>query len=86
MPAVRGYFADGSIKYEEHFRYGWRHDAGDRPAIRKWRADGTVRSVRHYVDDLRVDDDGSGRRAQRRRGAAPRRSDVVASPGSRTKQ
>lgn len=86
VPAVRGYFADGTVKYEEHFRYGWRHDAGDRPAIRKWRADGSVRTVRHYLDDLRVDVDGPGRHAQRRGGADPRRSDVEASPGSRTKQ
>lgn len=56
VPAVRGFFADGQTKYEEHFRYGWRHDALGRPAIRKWRADGTLRSTRHYVDDLRVVD------------------------------
>lgn len=55
VPAVRGFFAGGGVKYEEHFRYGWRHDAGTQPAIRKWREDGTVRAVRHYVDDLRVD-------------------------------
>jgi hypothetical protein len=86
VPAVRGYFADGGIKYEEHFRYGWRHDAGDRPAIRKWRADGTLRTVRHYLDDLRVDRPVAVRRGQRKGGAEPRRSEVDASPGSRTKQ
>lgn len=86
VPAVRGYFADGGIKYEEHFRYGWRHDAGDRPAIRKWRADGTVRTVRHYLDDLRVDRNPGNRRAHRRGGADPSRSAVDASPTSLTKQ
>lgn len=55
VPAVRGYFANGNRKYEEHFRYGWRNDAGRRPAIRKWRADGSVRAVRHFIDDQRVD-------------------------------
>lgn len=55
VPAVRGFFADGGLKYAEHFRYGWRHDAGDVPAIRKWRADGTLRTSRRYMDDLRVD-------------------------------
>lgn len=66
VPAVRGYFANGAIKYEEHFRYGWRHDAGDRPAIRKWRADGSLRTARHYLDDLRVDLDPVDHRAHRR--------------------
>jgi hypothetical protein len=65
VPAVRGYFADGTLKYAEHFRYGWRHDAGDVPAIRKWRADGTVRTERHYLDDLRVDVDPVDHRARR---------------------
>ena len=86
VPAVRGYFADGAIKYEEHFRYGWRHDAGDRPAIRKWRADGTLRTVRHYLDDLRVDRDPSDRRAHRSGGGDPSRSVVEVSPVSLTKQ
>jgi hypothetical protein len=86
VAAVRGYFADGGLKYEEHFRYGWRHDSGDRPAIRKWRADGTVRVVRHYLDDLRVDRELEHRRAQRNGGAVPRRSVVEASSGRRTKQ
>lgn len=58
VPAVRGYFADGRMKYAEHFRYGWRQDADDQPAIRKWRADGSVRSERHYVDDVRIDRTG----------------------------
>jgi hypothetical protein len=54
VPAVRGYFVDGALRYAEHFRYGWRHDAGDRAAIRKWRADGSLRTTRHYLDDLRI--------------------------------
>jgi hypothetical protein len=86
VPAVRGYFADGAPKYMEHFRYGWRHDAGDRPAIRKWRADGTLRTERHYLDDLRVDGRPPSRRAHRRGSGDPSRSVVDASPGSRTKQ
>lgn len=98
VPAVRGYFADGALKYAEHFRYGWRHDDGDRPAIRKWRTDGTLRTERHYVDDVRVD--ATGRRRRRDTGAidptgragqssgvgSPMRSLVDASPGRRTKQ
>lgn len=89
VAAVRGYFADGAVKYAEHFRYGWRHDAGDRPAIRKWRADGSLRTVRHYLDDLRVDQDASGspiRRPHRSAAGEPSRSVVDSSPTSRTKQ
>ena len=54
-PAVVGYFADGSIKYREHYRYGRRHDAGDQPAITKWRNDGTIRTVHHYYEGLRIE-------------------------------
>lgn len=53
-PAVRGFFSDGSLRYAEHFRYGWRHDHGSTAAIRKWRADGSLRTERHYIDDQRV--------------------------------
>lgn len=81
VAAVRGYFSDGALKYAEHFRYGWRHDAGDQPAIRKWRADGSLRASRRYLDDVRID-----RRAQISGVGSPIRSLVDASPGSRTKQ
>jgi hypothetical protein len=54
-PAVRGFFANGAVKYEERYRYGRRHDARGRPAIVKWRLDGSVRSVRHYVEGQRFD-------------------------------
>lgn len=93
VAAVRGYFADGALKYAEHFRYGWRHDDGRLPAIRKWRADGTLRATRHYVDDVRVDETGRHRRRDLRptRGqssgaGSPMRSLVDASSGNRTKQ
>lgn len=53
--AVVGYFADGATKYREHYRYGRRHDAGDVPAITKWRNDGSVRTVHHYYEGLRIE-------------------------------
>ncbi len=53
-PAVRGYFADGTPRYVEHYRYGRRHDARESPAILRRRLDGTVRSVVHYHDGVRV--------------------------------
>lgn len=91
VPAVRGYFADGSLKYAEHFRYGWRHDAGEKPAIRKWRADGTLRSARRYLDDVRIDGRLARRphpdgRLQIKGVGSPIRELVDASPSSRTKQ
>lgn len=54
-PAVRGFFANGAIKYEERYRYGRRHDANGRPAIVKWRLDGSVRAERHYVEGQRFE-------------------------------
>jgi hypothetical protein len=54
VPAVRGYYADGTVHYEERFRYGRRHDSADAPAIVKWRNDGTVRTVHHYYEGLRL--------------------------------
>lgn len=55
QPAVEGFFADGSRKYREHYRYGRRHDSGDVPAITKWRNDGSVRTVHHYYEGLRIE-------------------------------
>lgn len=86
VAAVRGYFADGALKYEEHFRYGWRNDVDERPAIRKWRADGTLRSVRHYVDNRRVERPATARAPQRSGGGSPIRASVDVSPGNLTKQ
>ena len=54
-PAVRGFFADGSRRYEEHFRYGRRHDVAGRAAIIKWRLDGTKRTELHYYEGLRIE-------------------------------
>ncbi len=55
QPAVEGFFADGSRKYCEHFRYGRRHDSGDVAAITKWRNDGSVRTMHHYYEGLRIE-------------------------------
>ena len=55
MPAVQGFFAGGSRRYEEYFRYGRRHDYRGKPAITKWRLDGTVRAKWHYYEGLRVE-------------------------------
>ena len=55
VAAVRGYFSTGALKYAEHYRHGWRTDDGETPAIRKWRADGSLRTVRHYRDNVRHD-------------------------------
>lgn len=52
--AVRGFYASGAPRYAEHYRYGWRQDCGDVPAIRKWRADGSLRSRRHFRDNRPV--------------------------------
>jgi hypothetical protein len=54
-PAVRGFYAGGGIHYEERYRGGRRHD-GPRgeAAVRKWRADGTMRHELHYHDGQRV--------------------------------
>lgn len=54
-PAVEGFFADGARKYREHFRYGRRHDCGDVAAITKWRNDGSVRTIHHYYEGLRIE-------------------------------
>lgn len=54
-PAVVGYFDDGSVRYREHFRYGRRHDAEAVPAIRKWRADGSLKTEHHYYEGLRIE-------------------------------
>ena len=52
--AVRGYYADGALHYQEHYRGGKRHDAVDgTPAIRKWRHDGTMRHELRYADGRR---------------------------------
>jgi hypothetical protein len=55
QPAVEGFFADGTRKYREHYRYGRRHDYGGTPAITKWRNDGSVRTVHHYYEGLRIE-------------------------------
>lgn len=54
-PAVEGFFADGSRKYREFYRYGRRHDWGELPAITKWRNDGTTRTTHHYYEGLRIE-------------------------------
>jgi hypothetical protein len=65
-PAVRGYFANGADRYIEHYRYGRRHDSLGRPAIVKWRHDGSVRSQRHYFEGARIDEvDDAGRSDER---------------------
>lgn len=56
--AVRGYFADGRVHYEERYWAGKRRDGKDgTPAIRKWRQDGTLRHELHYRDGRRLRDD-----------------------------
>ncbi len=54
-PAVEGFFADGSRKYREFYRYGRRHDSGEVAAITKWRSDGSVRATHHYYEGLRIE-------------------------------
>lgn len=52
--AVRGFYADGSTHYEEHYRGGKRHDAVDgTAAVRKWRHDGSLRHELRYADGRR---------------------------------
>jgi len=53
-PAVKGFYADGAVHYEERYRDGKRNDADDgTPAIRKWRNDGSVRHELRYVQGHR---------------------------------
>ncbi|MGZ4724574.1 MAG: hypothetical protein ACXV8L_10230, partial [Ilumatobacteraceae bacterium] len=53
--AVRGFFANGRLHYEEHYRDGKRHDAAcGSPAVSKWRSDGTLRHQLHYHNGKRV--------------------------------
>ena len=54
-PAVRGYFANGRLHYEEHYRDGKRSDAANgNPAVSKWRADGTLRHQLRYRNGKRI--------------------------------
>jgi antitoxin component YwqK of YwqJK toxin-antitoxin module len=54
-PAVRGYFANGMLHYEEHYRDGKRSDAANgNPAVSKWRADGTLRHQLRYRNGKRI--------------------------------
>ena len=44
-----GFFAGGGLHYEERYSAGRRHDGpGGVAAVRKWRADGTLRHELHY--------------------------------------
>jgi antitoxin component YwqK of YwqJK toxin-antitoxin module len=53
--AVRGYFANGRLHYEEHYVDGKRSDARDgSPAVSKWRSDGTLRHQLRYLKGKRV--------------------------------
>lgn len=54
-PSVQGFFADGSRRYEEYYRYGRRHDHRNKPAIIKWRLDGTIRVQFHYYEGMRIE-------------------------------
>ena len=52
---VRGYFANGRLHYEEHYRDGKRNDAANgNPAVSKWRSDGTLRHQLRYRNGKRV--------------------------------
>ncbi len=55
QPAVRGFYANGARRYEERYRYGRRHDHLGRPAIVKWRLDGSLRTELHYYEGLRIE-------------------------------
>ena len=47
--SVRGYFADGSVHYVEHYQGGRRHDGRNgEAAVRKFRLDGSLRHELHY--------------------------------------
>ena len=54
-PAVRGYYANGAKHYEERYVDGRRHDSGlGEAAVRKWRADGTLRHELRYHHGIRI--------------------------------
>jgi hypothetical protein len=55
VPAVRGFFANGELHYEERYQGGRRHDGPKgEAALRKWRADGTLRHELRYMNGARV--------------------------------
>jgi hypothetical protein len=55
IPAVRGFYADGRVHYEERYFAGQRNDARDgSAAVRKWRHDGTLRHELHYAHGRRL--------------------------------